>query len=85
MYVHGIRALFPFPGYVVEKVTMTADIAQVILRRDRRFRLVCPACGATMAVNRTNTQTARDLALGTARLVVVTYPAIWPSWQCSGP
>jgi transposase len=29
-----------------------------------------------MAMNRTNTQTARDLALGSARLVVVTYPAI---------
>ena len=29
-----------------------------------------------MATNRTSTQTARDLALGTARLVVVTYPAI---------
>ena len=76
MYVHGIRALFPFPGYVVRKVTMAADIAQVVLRRDRRFRLACPACGVAMAVNRTNTQTARDLALGTARLVVVTYPAI---------
>ena len=76
MYVHGIRALFPFPGYVVQKVTMAADIAQVVLRRDRRFRLACPACGAPMAVNRTNPQTARDLALGTARLVVVTYPAI---------
>jgi len=25
MYVHGIRALFPFPGYVVEEVTMAAD------------------------------------------------------------
>jgi transposase len=76
MYVHGIRALFPFPGYVVEKVTMAADIAQVLLRRDRRFRLACPACGGTMAVNRTKVQTARDLALGTARLVVLTYPAI---------
>lgn len=76
MYVHGIRVLFPFPGYVIEKGTMAADIAQVVLRRDRRFRLACPACGATMAAHRTRTQTARDLALGTARLVVLTYPAI---------
>jgi len=76
MYVHGIRALFPFAGYVVEKVTMRADIAQVVLRRDRRFRLACPACGTTMATSRTKTQTARDLALGTARLVVLTYTAI---------
>jgi len=26
MYVHGIRALFPFPGDVLKKVTMAADI-----------------------------------------------------------
>ena len=76
MYVHGIRALFPFEGYVVEKITMASDIAQVILRRDRRFRLVCPACGGTMARNRSKTQTARDLSVGTARLVVLTYEAI---------
>jgi len=76
MYVHGIRALFPFPGYVVQKVTMAADIVQVVLRRDQRFRLVCPDCEAPMATSRTKTQTARDLALGTARLVVLTYPAI---------
>ena len=71
MYVHGIRALFPFPGYVVQKVTMAADIAQVVLRRDRRFRLACPACGATMAVNRTNTQTARDLALVISHILLL--------------
>jgi len=82
MYVHGIRALFSFEGYVVKKVTMATDIAQVVLRRDRRFRLACPVCGGTMAVNRTKRQTARDLALGTARLVVVTYPAI--QGRCSG-
>jgi len=76
MYVQGIRALFPFPGYVVKKVTMAVDIAQVFLRRDERFRLACPTCGATMAANRTKTQTARDLALGSASLVVITYPAI---------
>jgi len=76
MYVHGIRALFRFPGYVVHKITMTPDVAQVFLRRDKRFRLACPACGGTMAVNRTSTQTAKDLPLGTAGLVVLTYPAI---------
>ncbi len=76
MYVHGIRALFPFPGYVVQKVTLAADIAQVLLRRDRRVRLTCPACGAAMGMSRTKTQTARDLGLGTARLVLLTYPAI---------
>ena len=76
MYVHRIRALFPFPGYVVQKITMAAEIAQVFLRRDRRFRLACPACGASMATNRTKIQTARDLPLGTAVMVILTYQAV---------
>jgi len=76
MYVHGIRRLFDFPGYVVSKITMSRDIAQVILRRDGRVRPACPSCGATMAVNRQVTQTARDLPLGSVVLVLLTYPAI---------
>jgi len=76
VYVHGIRKLFRFPGYVVEKITMAAEMAQVFLRRDGRFRLSCPCCGAKMAVNRTKRQTARDLPLGTAWMVVLTYEAI---------
>ena len=67
MYVHGIRALFPFPGYVVEKVTLTAEIAQVILRRDGRFRLACRACGARRAANRTKTETASGTTCSAAR------------------
>ena len=34
MYVYGILALFPLPGYVVKKITMTTDIVQLVLRRD---------------------------------------------------
>ncbi len=45
MYVHGIRRLFAFAEYVIDKVTMASDVTQVFLRRDRRFRLRCPACG----------------------------------------
>ena len=76
MYVHGIRKLFRFPGHVVEKITMAADMAQVFLRRDGRFHLSCPSCGARMAVNRTKPQTAGDLPLGTAWMVVLTCEAI---------
>ena len=76
MYVHGIRALFPFQGYVVSRITMGADLVQVDLRRDKRFRLVCPGCGGTMGRSRTKLQTARDLPLGTAVLVVLVYEAI---------
>jgi len=76
MYVHGIRSLFVFEGYVVRKITMCGDLVQADLRRDGRRRLRCPACGGRMNVHRTLTQTARDLPLGTALHVVLTYPAI---------
>ena len=45
MYVHGIRALFRFEGYVVQKITMSSEIVQVNLRRDGRRTLRCLACG----------------------------------------
>jgi len=76
MYVRGIRKLFHFPGYVVAKISMTSDLVQVNLRRDKRRRLVCPTCGATMGRNRAVVQTARDLPLGTAWTVVLVYDAI---------
>jgi len=76
MYVHGIRRLFDFPGYVIEKITIGPGIGQVILRRDGRRRLACPHCGGTMAVNRRLAQTARDMPLGPATRVVLSYPAI---------
>lgn len=66
MYVRGIRSLFRFPGFVVSQISMTNGFVQVNFRRDGRYRLACPACGATMGANRANLQTARDLPLGTA-------------------
>jgi len=76
MYVHGIRALFAFEGYVVQKITMSSEVVQVNLRRDGRRTLRCPGCGGRMNVHRTLIQMARDLPLGTAMQVVLTYPAI---------
>lgn len=76
MYVYGIRSLFPFAGYVIEKITIKRDQVQVELRRDKRFRLRCPACGEDMARNRTTSQTAKDLPLGSVGLVVLRYEAI---------
>ncbi len=81
MYVHGIRALFRFEGYVVQKITMSSEIVQVNLRRDGRRTLRCPACDGRMNVHRTLTQTARDLPMGTAMQVVLTYPAIQGRWS----
>jgi hypothetical protein len=76
MYVRGIRSLFRFPGYVVSSISMSAELVQVNLRRDGRFRLACPACGGAMGTNRTKLQTARDLPMDSAMMVVLVYEAI---------
>lgn len=76
MYVHGIRSLFRFPGFVVSKISMSTELVQVNLERDKRFGLVCPACGSALHCNRVTRQTARDLPLGSAFLVLLVYPAM---------
>jgi len=76
VYIKGIRSLFRFPGHVVSKISMSSELVQVKLRRDGRYRLTCPGCGATMGSSRTKLQTARDLPLGTAVTVVLVYEAI---------
>ena len=76
MYVHGIRGLFAFEGYVVRRITMSGDLVHVNLRRDSRYRLVCPGCGATMGASRTKLQTARDMPWVPARMVLIVYEAI---------
>jgi len=68
--------LFQFNGYVVSGISMSRELVQVNLERDQRFGLTCPACGEPMHCNRVNRQTARDLPLGTAMLVMLMYPAI---------
>ena len=76
MYVKGIRKLFKFPKYMLEKISLNSNIVQAFLRHDRRFRIVCPYCGKPLSKNRVVYQTARDLPLGTAIYVILTYEAI---------
>jgi len=37
MYVHGIRGLFAFEGYVARKITMSGDLVPANLRRDGHY------------------------------------------------
>lgn len=73
--VRGLRTMFPFAGYRVDKVIFSEDLVQVNLQPDRRHRLACPECGTTMGCNRTTVHMARDLPMGLARQVLIFYPA----------
>lgn len=75
MYTKGIRRLFVFEGYCIEDIHVSEELAQITLRRDRRYRLECPHCGETMGRNRKTMQRVRDLALGIAERVWIVYPA----------
>lgn len=76
MYVHGIKRLFPFEEYVVEQIKCAENLAEVRLRRDKRYKLTCPKCGATMTKNRTAYQTARDIPICQAKGVILIYEAV---------
>lgn len=71
-----IRKLFDFEGYCVKDSNVSDEIAQITLRRDKRYRLECPDCGEKMGQNRKTMQSARDLPLGIAECVWIVYPAI---------
>lgn len=73
--VRGLRRMFPFDGYRVDEVIFSEELVQVNLQPDRRRRLACPQCGATMGCNRTTTHAAMDLPMGLARHVLIVYPA----------
>jgi len=76
MDVRGLAELFPFDGFVIERIAFSAEIVQVNLRRDKRRRLPCPDCGQSLTVYREVNQSARDLPLATAQHVLIFYPAI---------
>lgn len=76
MDIRGLHELFPFDGYVIERIAFSPDIVQVNLRRDKRKRLPCPDCGTSMSLYRETPQSARDLPLGTASAVILIYPAL---------
>jgi transposase len=72
----GLKSLFSFKGYVLEKIHFSAEIVQATLRRDKRYSVKCPDCGRAMTVRRENPQGVRDLAFGPAVTVVLVYPAV---------
>lgn len=76
MYVRGMRALFEFTSYVVDRIAVDGEATQVKLKRDGRYGLRCLRCGARATENRRVPQTAYDLPLGISGWVILVYDAI---------
>ena len=72
----SLRPLYNFPGYVIQEIKLNADIVMVRLRRHLKWNIICPNCYREAGENRRILQTAKDLPLGTAKLVHIIYEAI---------
>lgn len=71
-----IRALYQTEGYRVEKINTDGERAQVELLWDERCKPRCGQCAQTMRINRKTRQTAMDLPLASAGLVLIVYEAV---------
>lgn len=76
MKIQGLKCLFSFKGYVLDKIHFSEEFVQATLRRDKRYSLKCPDCGHAMTARRENPQAVRDLAFGPAVTVMLVYPAV---------
>ena len=45
MKIEGIRELFRFEGFIIDKITCSSGFAQIAVHRDRRRKLRCLHCG----------------------------------------
>lgn len=76
MKITGMRDLFNFPGWCLDRVELSPDSSHVWLVRDGRAKLYCPNCGMIMSKNREVPRTALDLPMGISTIVTLHYNAI---------
>lgn len=76
MKIIGMRKLFNFPGWCLDRVELSPDSSHVWLIRDKRAKLHCPHCGMIMSKSREVPRTALDLPLGISTIVTLHYDAI---------
>ena len=71
----SLRPFYHFPGWVIEDINLSSEVAVVRLRPDERYNHLCPKCGTAMGENRRVWQSALDLPLSTADSVQIVYEA----------
>lgn len=72
----SFRNLFDFPGWVIQEVQVTSNLAVIQLCRDKRLAIYCPHCIRKAGLNRKVPQAAHDLPLGPISLVMIKYEAL---------
>lgn len=78
----SLRPFYHFPGWVIEDINLSSEVAVVRLRLDERYNHLCLKCGTTMGENRRVWQSALDLPLSTANSVRIVYEAFQGYCSC---
>ena len=76
MKITGMRDLFRFEGWCLDRVDLSPSSSHVWLVRDERFNIHCPHCGMVMTKSREVDRTALDLPMGISTVVAIHYRAI---------
>jgi len=69
----SLRPLYTFFGWVIKEVKLNSELAIVRLRRNKKYKINCPFCSKQARENRRIWQGAKDLPLGSAKLVEIIY------------
>jgi len=81
MEICWIEKLLPYPGYVIDSISFSAELVHVRMHRDRRRRLACPECGGPMWKNEERQRIVSDMPMLGAKAVWIQYNAV--TGKCS--
>ena len=76
MKVRNIKALAPFRGYVVSKVTFEEIGAQINLEFDKRCGPRCPECQSRLPRNKVGRRIVMDCPMSHGSLVMLSFPTV---------
>lgn len=76
MKITGLRKLYNYPGWCVDRGDFGEEESHIWLERDQRAKLHCQNCGMVMTKNSERERTANDHTLGTSAMVTIHYRSI---------
>lgn len=76
MKVRNIKALAPFRGYIVSKVTFEEIGAQINLEFDKRCGPRCPECRSRLPRNKVGRRIVMDCPMSHGSLVMLSFPTV---------
>lgn len=82
--VRNIKAVAPFKGYSVAKISFEEVGAQINLEFDRRSGPRCPGCDSRLARNKSGRRAVMDSPMSHGPVVMLTFPTVQGMAEASG-